>query len=505
MNVVISVIFSAFWFYIAHIVPLSALTNPHIIYVLMDDFGWANVGFNNPRQQTPTLDNLLKESIHLTQYYVYQYCSPTRSAFLSGRLPFHVNEKNGPPCVPRAGIPENMTTISQKLTGESNYIAHQVGKWHAGFSSMKLTPFGRNFTSSLGYLNGMEDHYTQYFSHKCANMSCEGTDMFDTTKPAYGQNGTVYNGYIYSKRAIDIINNHNENFKQYPLFLYLATQNTHGPYEVPIQYINKFNSSWYQTQRNFSGMANFEDELIHNVTTLLKSNGMWGNTLLIISSDNGGPLDGANNSPLRGGKMSNFQGGVRVVAMISGGYLPENRRNISLDGYIHIADIYSTICSIVGIDPTDKKAETERLPPIDSINMWPYLIGDESVSPRNEIFLSSGNDGGLIQNDYKILFGKQSPAFWTTLDYPNGTKGEPQSINCGSIESGGCLFNIRQDETEHNDIINETQNSALVQQLRARFIQLNKSTFKPDRGKPDANCCKYIHEKNGGYWGPWLD
>ena len=189
---------------------------------------------------------------------------------------------------------------------------------------------------------------------------------------------------------------------------------------------------------------------------------------------------------VRGGKFSNFQGGVRVIAMVSGGYLPENRRGIELNGYVHIADMYGTFCSIVDIDPTDKRAENEDLPPVDTINMWPYFIGDQSVSPRDEIFLSSGKTGGLIQNDYKILFGVQGPAFWTTLDYPNGTEPILTSINCGSIEKGGCLFDLRQDPTEHNEIINKTQNSALVQQLRSRFIALNNTTFNPDRGEPDT-------------------
>ena len=78
--------------------------------------------------------------------------------------------------------------------------------------------------------------------------------------------------------------------------------------------------------------------------------------------------------------------------------------------------------------------------------MWDFIIGKtNNVSPRNEFLLSSDNDGGLIQNNMKILFGTQSPAFWTTLDYPNGTEGKPISINCGSIDTGGCLFNISND------------------------------------------------------------
>lgn len=157
------------------------------------------------------------------------------------------------------------------------------------------------------------------------------------------------------------------------------------------------------------------------------------------------------------------------------------------------------------MDATDKRAAAAGLPPIDSINMWPYLMSDGSnqTSPRSEFVVGSGNDGGIVQGDYKLIFGKQGPAFWTTLDYPNGTAGEPVSINCGSIEDGGCLFNWIKDPTEHDDIVNDTGNAEIVSSMRARFQELLKTTFNPDRGAPDQNCCVQI-EKNGGYWGPWL-
>ena len=112
------------------IVFVDAIQFPNIWYILIDDLGWANVQFNNDRMITPNIDNLLKESIHLNQYYVYKFCSPTRSAFLSGRLPYHVNELNSDPCIPGAGIPTNMTTISERLVTDAGYIAHQIGKWH---------------------------------------------------------------------------------------------------------------------------------------------------------------------------------------------------------------------------------------------------------------------------------------------------------------------------------------------------------------------------------------
>eukprot|EP01084_Bolivina_argentea_P042850 78986_1 len=368
---------------------------PHIVYVLIDDLGWANVEFHNYRMKTPHLNDLLQESLYLNHFYTYKFCSPTRSSLMSGRIPYHVNEKNGPICAPGFGVPLNMTMISERLVQDAGYVAAQIGKWHMGFASMAHIPFGRNFSNSLGYIaSGIEDHYTQGLLCGVNNQSVDGTDLWATNKPAFGKNGT-YGGYIYGKHAVNVINNHDQNK---PLFMYLATQNNHCPYQVPQSFIDQFNSSWYELQRQVAGMSLFEDELIHNVTQALKHTGMWNNTLLIITADNGGPSGNgvdaraANNCPFRGGKYSDFEGGIRVVGLISGGYLPGYKKGKSINGTIHIADFYSTLCHIVGLNPEDKRAEAAGLPPIDSINMWPYLISNDTsnTSPRTQFVTSSG-------------------------------------------------------------------------------------------------------------------
>ena len=79
----------------------------------------------------------------------------------------------------------------------------------------------------------------------------------------------------------------------------------------------------------------------------LKQKDMWDNVLFVASSDNGGPISsdkGANNYPLKGGKATDWQGGVRVNAFVSGGYLPESMRGKKTEGYVHIADWYATFC-----------------------------------------------------------------------------------------------------------------------------------------------------------------
>ena len=119
------------------------LSQPHIVMVVGDDIGFANANFNRPSPSrevsTPSMDALVAEGIHLTSFYTFKYCSPSRSAFLSGRNPIHVNVVNGQttchnpadPVSGYSGIPTNMTSVAEKLTG-AGYRAHAVGKWDAG-------------------------------------------------------------------------------------------------------------------------------------------------------------------------------------------------------------------------------------------------------------------------------------------------------------------------------------------------------------------------------------
>ena len=91
---------------------------------------------------------------------------------------------------------------------------------------------------------------------------------------------------------------------------------------------------------------------------------------------------GSNNYPLRGSKVSDFEGGVRAVAMLSGGYLPANVRGSRHTGYIHVADWYGTLSKLVGVDPAD---DVPGLPPVDSNNFWPSILIPNANSTGREV------------------------------------------------------------------------------------------------------------------------
>ena len=122
----------------------AAPLRPHIFMLLMDDFGWANVGFhakNSSEVVTPNLDALAEGGVLLERHYVHKFCSPTRSALQTGRAPIHVNVLNSPlnqhnprdPIGGFMGAPRNMTGIAEKLKA-AGYATHFSGKWDAGMA-----------------------------------------------------------------------------------------------------------------------------------------------------------------------------------------------------------------------------------------------------------------------------------------------------------------------------------------------------------------------------------
>ena len=142
--------------------------------------------------------------------------------------------------------------------------------------------------------------------------------------------------------AVRVVHQHAPNGKYAgtPLFMYLALHDTHAPLEAPWKYVSPYADRFPKDSRRstFYGMISFVDAAIKNLTDALKASDMWQNTLFIWTNDNGSPVFvGGSNHPLRGGKGSNWEGGVRVPTFVTGGLLPSKQRGKSLNGIMHIA------------------------------------------------------------------------------------------------------------------------------------------------------------------------
>ena len=223
---------------------VSAADKPHILFLLVDDWGWANVGYHHEvttrEAQTPNFDDLVKNGLELDQNYVYHFCSPSRSALMTGRLPIHVNDLKGESeynpddlIAGYSGIPPKMTGIAEKLK-MAGYETHMVGKWHAGSVTFDQIPTGKGFDTYFGYFNGMNDYYTEWVG-KCNQIPV--VDLWDTNQPAWGLNGTDYEEAMFTERVLQVVKNHDPTK---PLFLYYAPHIVHTPLEVPDKYVKMF-------------------------------------------------------------------------------------------------------------------------------------------------------------------------------------------------------------------------------------------------------------------------
>jgi arylsulfatase A-like enzyme len=199
---------------------------PNVVFIVVDDLGWDDVGFrNNGEIHTPNIDKLAMEGVVLDQYYVQDVCSPSRATFMTGRYPIHNSIVDWIPPASSYGLPLNETTMAQKFK-EAGYMSHATGKWHLGFYKWEHTPTFRGFDSFKGFYSGGED----YFSH----VANGAYDFRTDSRPDCGKGCSAlntgdqgrYSTTVFSEEAVRIVNSHK---KTRPLFLYLAYQGVHSP------------------------------------------------------------------------------------------------------------------------------------------------------------------------------------------------------------------------------------------------------------------------------------
>ena len=426
----------------------AAATAPKVILtIIVDDLAWHNVGWHNDagsaENGTPHLLALAQSGVILDRHYCHFTCTPSRSSFLTGRLPVHVQQTLANPDVATAGIPRNMTALPARLA-EAGFRSHVVGKWDAGASTAAHTPAGRGFNGSLVYFEHMNYYYTQNIcpTGTSCNMSKYNylRDLWDGNRPAQPNPTDAYIEYLFAERLLDIIAAHD--MAAGPLYLQYNSHVTHWPLQVPKEWYDKFlwveddeaacgddiprvwpgaNKTVVSCRRQLLAMIALVDEIVGNVTAAIRARGWYNDTLILFTPDNGGSVDTSENAgsnyPLRGGKYDGFEGGIRTAAFVSGGYVPPVVRGTVLDAPISIADWFSTFLGLVGVNPFDIRANTSSpvLPPVDSLDVWPLISGTNASSPRTElpvspqILMQFEPDGGPI---YKLMLGAFGRAGW---------------------------------------------------------------------------------------------
>lgn len=285
----------------------SSAGPPNMLIILADDLGYADLqGCGSTDMHTPHLNDLFRAGMKFTNAYANcPVCSPTRAAFLSGRY----QDVVGVPGVIRThpedswGYLDPQVELLPSVARKSGYRTAIVGKWHLGLTSPN-TPTERGFDVFHGFLGDMMDDYYHHRRHD-VNYMRNGDKVIDPEGHA-----TV----LFSDWAIEFLNEQ-ANAKN-PFLLYLAYNAPHTPIQPPdawLQKVKQREPGITPVRARLVALIEHMDDGIGKVIAALKRNGQWQNTIIVFTSDNGGQLDaGANNGPLRDGKQSVYEGGLKV-------------------------------------------------------------------------------------------------------------------------------------------------------------------------------------------------
>jgi len=416
---------------------------PNIVHIIADDLGWRDVGFNGCTDiKTPNLDKLAKDGAKFTQFYVQPMCTPSRAAILTGRYPFRYGLQTAViPSVASYGLDCDEFLLPQCLK-DAGYETAIIGKWHLGHADKKYWPKQRGFDYQYGAIIGELD----YFTHSESGV----LDWFRNNEPVKEEG---YTTKLIGADAVRLIERHNPST---PLYLYLAFNAPHTPYQAPQDYIDRYKNIEDPTRRTYAGMVACLDDEIGRVVAALDKKGMRQNTLILFNSDNGGTRSAmfagvmadmskvkipCDNGPYREGKGTLYEGATRVCALAN---WPGHIKPATVDGLIHAVDLYPTLAALAG-------ASIKKCKPLDGVNVW-NTIAEGKPSPRTEIVYNIEPFRAAVrQGEWKLI--------WRTL--------LPSSVD---------LYNLSADPSEKENLA--AKHPEKVAQLKQRIDELAAQSTK---------------------------
>jgi arylsulfatase A-like enzyme len=417
-----------------------AKTRPNIVFILADDMGWAQPGFNGGQAAlTPNIDRLAKEGMRLNEFYTHSVCAPTRAAFLTGRYAFRTwsdwrSEDFGKPSyLEKLGLKlayndrgeatrrihaldTEERTIAEALR-DAGYFTSILGKWHLGEWLPEHLPMGQGFEHQYGHYAWGIDYYTKTIVHN-APARFAVYDWHRNQQPIQEEGYTTDLIAAEAERVIASRKNDDQ-----PFFMYVAFNAVHGPLNPPPEFTGDVNDPLAIRD----AMLQRLDQAVGRISKAIDDNGFRDNTVFIFTNDNGPVLESMS-KPFRGTKNTTFEGGVRQPAVVR--WPGHTRPGSTKDGMMFIADFFPTFITLAG-------GQHQQDRPIDGLDMTDMLFGGAPSQRREIIFDVAGSVRlpTIRRGDYKLM--------------------------------GDMLFNIKEDPAEATDVA--ADHPEVVQKLLARI------------------------------------
>eukprot|EP00937_MAST-01D_sp_MAST-1D-sp2_P003564 g3564.t1 len=510
---------------------------------MIDDLGWNDVSFRNTSDlSSPNIDTLALGGVRLERYYTHNLCSPSRTAFLSGRFSSTIGMAG---TVIGNGyadqMPQSIDTVADRLH-RGGWKTAAFGKWDAGMTTWDYTPTCRGFDYFYGYWDASQDYYKH---------AKPALDLHENFEPVTDQAGT-YSTHLYTAKAEEWLQKTVGVGGAEKSFVYLAYQAMHAPIEAPPEYVGSAHCRGVTTQnkRNvFCGMMAALDEGIGNVTARYKQLGIWNETLVVLSTDNGGHVGASgNNAPLRGEKSTDYEGGVRGTSFMHWPGLAPALAGTATDDVVHVSDWLPTFVGGVAGLPLEQDAFPHGL---DGVDQWAALT---DARHRRRAGPARGNAVGIVhqaggcgcavapsglectsplvhqesyfERPYKLV--RYKPTVYNNNRYecvdfecsygwnplpgsgrhavgpPAAENGTNASAPGNALAAGGTwLFNVFDDPLEQHDLSQELP-SVVARLARA----LAAYTARPGAGWAEQTVCPKDPLSNpntyfDGVWTPW--
>jgi len=458
---------------------LTGSVAPNMLFLLADDMGWSDISANGALYETPNIDELVTGGIQYTDFHTHDLCTPTRVAFLTGRFVWRTGLQY--PHVVKGlytgHIPMDEKTFAE-VTKEMGYDNYYVGRWGVGYASWNYTALGRGWDKFLGYFGPEEG----YYNHTAGQGEWWNVyDFFDMKEPGWRYNGT-YSEDIFLKRTLEHFEEAQNKGK--PFTLVYGSQTAHSPIDEdwpsaypPITWEEcEEENTEYWGRELYCNKVKYLDYIWGIILDYLKETGMWDNMLIFTTSDNGGtPYTGTDwygwgcNWPLRGGKSTYFEGGIKNWFGMTGGLVPSEYKGTTFDSLTHITDIAATAMrlSMTQSEFKARKSLTGTSKVVDGKNLFafehhelivhnviPYIL--PSVASWGEF------DYAATDGEWKYIVGVWDETGFGTGWYNAPGYGiidkhhEPEAFGeAGGNCSDGCLFHITTDPSEQHDLAME--------------------------------------------------
>lgn len=371
----------------------QSFKQPNIVLIMADDLGWGDVGYHGGEIKTPAIDGLAEEGVRLNRFYTYPACTQTRGALLSGQRMRSVGLVEPMPPWTDAGLPLDISTLADQLRA-ANYATWKVGKWHLGDHYVEQFPTQRGFDHFYGSLGGEINYYSHVFA-----------SALDWQRNGKTLTEEGYSTHLLTAEAVRLLGEHPTDR---PYFLDLSYNAPHTPLQAPEATLEEYSHIENYNRRRYAAMVAELDRGIAQVVEAIEGRDDANRTLVIFMSDNGGSLKfGASNSPLKGGKTSQYEGGLRVPAIA---WWPAQLESGIRDQIMSVHDIYPTLLGLAGstVDTNSK---------LPGVNVWPTITNNESIS-----------------RDEPIAFALMIP----------GMPGTPATYSASVIQDGWKLIEVSQ-------------------------------------------------------------